>query len=189
MPTSPFCCDIHHPERFASISSTDVTKEKQTRRSNIKTFDRNSHDLALRDALRRWRALESSIRFGLGNVGLFGGSLVLPNEFMERIVDCAHFNKINTPADLKKETQWSQAEEHGDAILEMIRRHKAPVHEGAFFLVVCCSICSRRTHDHRRNPVSGSFCCGSPSPSIHTFGFRFGSFTHTSYRQVSSLFE
>lgn len=123
MPTSRYCCDIHDPNRFESVAAVAVSKEKSTRRTTLKDYRQDPEDLALRDELCRWRALKTSVKYGLGFAGRYGGCLVLPNELLEHIVDCAHYRKIATIAELKKQTQWAEADVYGEEILDMIRQH------------------------------------------------------------------
>lgn len=142
MPTSRYCCDIHDPDRFESIAALDVPKEKSSRRTSLKDYTRNSDDLALRDALRRWRVMKTSVKYGMGIAGRYGGCLVLPNEFLERIVDCAHYKKIDTVVELKKQTQWAEADAYGEEILAMIRQHTTVPVPGAWFETIGFA-CSR----------------------------------------------
>jgi hypothetical protein len=52
-----------------------------------------------------------------------GPSIIMPNEILQHIIDCAHHKKINTMEDLTKETRWSCAEEFGTEVLAIIQAH------------------------------------------------------------------
>lgn len=50
----------------------------------------------------------------------------MPNDTLDRIVDCAHHRKIQTPQDLKRETKWSKSEQFADDIIALIQKHAVP---------------------------------------------------------------
>lgn len=142
MPTSIFCCDIHHPEHFSTITMTPAAKDKQTCRSTLKDYNRTSRDYELRNELRRWRAIKASVVFGLAHFANIGGSLVLPNEMLDRVVDCVHFDKIQSIADLKQQVQWSEADIYGEEIMTIVRKYAVVAKQGtgAFFLTTKCPV-------------------------------------------------
>ena len=50
----------------------------------------------------------------------------MPNSILERVVDCAHHNKIKMLQDLKKETGWTEANRLGGKVIALIQRHILP---------------------------------------------------------------
>jgi hypothetical protein len=48
----------------------------------------------------------------------------MSTETLDRIVDCAHFAKITSPADLSRETRWNPTVEDGECVLSLITTHK-----------------------------------------------------------------
>ncbi|KAJ6618412.1 hypothetical protein B0H10DRAFT_1647899, partial [Mycena sp. CBHHK59/15] len=49
-----------------------------------------------------------------------GGGAIMSDEVLDRIADCAHFHKIQTTADLLKETDWYRVTEDGTQVLALI---------------------------------------------------------------------
>ncbi|KAJ6545115.1 hypothetical protein B0H10DRAFT_2132829 [Mycena sp. CBHHK59/15] len=48
----------------------------------------------------------------------------MPDEVLQRIIDCSHFHKITSAADLVRETRWHRVVEDGDRVLSLISTHK-----------------------------------------------------------------
>ncbi|KAJ6567852.1 hypothetical protein B0H10DRAFT_1841336, partial [Mycena sp. CBHHK59/15] len=53
-----------------------------------------------------------------------GAGVIMSDEVLHRIVDCAHFSKIQTMADLLKDTHWHRATEDGAKVLALISQHR-----------------------------------------------------------------
>ncbi|KIK10578.1 hypothetical protein PISMIDRAFT_20262 [Pisolithus microcarpus 441] len=49
----------------------------------------------------------------------------MTNSTLNRIVDCAHHHKIQTPQDLKRETVWADSDLYTTKVLSLIQRHAA----------------------------------------------------------------
>jgi hypothetical protein len=79
-------------------------------------------DYKLREALEDWREKVTAARYGWAHLHDLGSTLIMPNEVLSRIVDCAHYHKINSTSDLKNETRWDEIEQCGDEVLEIILR-------------------------------------------------------------------
>ncbi|KAJ3481397.1 hypothetical protein NLI96_g7679 [Meripilus lineatus] len=126
-PTTPsnplICCDIHDPGFFKSLPVSQVVKAKQKKKTSCKSFVPGPREAELRVALDRWRMHTVSTEYGTAFASDIGGSLVLPNGILERIVVCSHGNHIRTVQDLGRETQWSEVDRWGDEILGIIEAH------------------------------------------------------------------
>jgi hypothetical protein len=79
-----------------------------------------STDFKLIDALDDWQEDTAQKLYGQAHLHDLGPGLVMPNNILNRIVECAHFHKIKSPADLLRETHWSGVDEHGDDIVTLI---------------------------------------------------------------------
>jgi len=60
--------------------------------------------------------------YGWAHLHDLGLTLIMPNEVLNHIVDCAHFHKINSTTELKNETRWDEIDQCADGVLEIIRR-------------------------------------------------------------------
>ncbi|KAG1883258.1 hypothetical protein F4604DRAFT_1879014 [Suillus subluteus] len=120
------CCDIHHPDHFATYSSPTDEPSTISRHSRITKYKQEAPDLALQDALDDWREEKTISIYGWAHLSDLGPSLILPNSTLDRIVDCAHHRKIRSTLDLKKETGWTDADRFGSEIIMLIQRHAPP---------------------------------------------------------------
>ena len=77
-------------------------------------------DLSLYKALNSWRQRHAAKVYGEGAARDYGPSLVLPNVILDRIVDCAHWHKLNTADDLERETDWYHASDYGSEVIDII---------------------------------------------------------------------
>ncbi|KIM51721.1 hypothetical protein SCLCIDRAFT_12054 [Scleroderma citrinum Foug A] len=83
-------------------------------------------DRALGDALHDWQEDKTSALFGWAALNDFGPCLVMPNSILNCIINCAHYNKIKTLQDLKKETGWTKANKLGSEVITLIQCHALP---------------------------------------------------------------
>ncbi|KAG2134634.1 hypothetical protein BD769DRAFT_1353154 [Suillus cothurnatus] len=119
---SNICCDIHTPAYFVPFISTIPKQQKQPSRSRLAKFHMALLDLKLTDALDDWREEATIKLYGHAHLHDLGPGLIMPNSILDRIVECAHFLKIKSTADLVKETRWSGANKHGDEIIALIHQ-------------------------------------------------------------------
>jgi hypothetical protein len=120
---SRLCCDLHNPTAFAYIASPAVKSAHQPPSSSLAKYKDNEIDQTLRCDLEAWRCKETANVYGKGHLQNLGPGLVMGTTVQDRIVDCAHFSKIQTVADLEKETKWGGASEFGSAITDIIKKH------------------------------------------------------------------
>ncbi|KAJ3490738.1 hypothetical protein NLI96_g1233 [Meripilus lineatus] len=82
---------------------------------------RDDRDFALSDSLKAWRNAVALARYGPDLARMPGiASYVLSDHSLERIVDCAHFHRLQSPVDLLVETQWMEAIAMADDILGLV---------------------------------------------------------------------
>lgn len=83
-------------------------------------------DAALYKSLDDWRH-DTTVRvYGEGNLRDYGTALVLPTPILERILVCAHYGKIKTADDLKREASWGQATQYGSEVVAIINQVYPP---------------------------------------------------------------
>ncbi|KAK7032884.1 ATP-dependent DNA helicase RecQ [Favolaschia claudopus] len=80
--------------------------------------------MALRAALHSFRKSRTAEVFGPFHFRKHGAGGIMANEVLDRIADCAHFHKIQTTADLARETDWHRITEDGTQILALITQHR-----------------------------------------------------------------
>lgn len=126
MPT--ICCELCHPDPFADFALPDLqARPKRGRnRATIKDYKSEPRDLQLMDALDDFREQETVKEFGKITLRTTGPSLIMSNEILKRLVDCAHYFKIKNKGDLVHETRWSRAEKYSEKILALIQSHSPP---------------------------------------------------------------
>jgi ATP-dependent DNA helicase RecQ len=78
----------------------------------------------LRDALHEFRRNATVKKFSRAILKNSGPGVVMSNEILQRIVDCAHFHKIESREQLERETRWAGAGEFGDEIVDLIGKHR-----------------------------------------------------------------
>ncbi|KAJ7732218.1 P-loop containing nucleoside triphosphate hydrolase protein [Mycena maculata] len=130
------CCELCSPDHFLDFARVDLPKPKQQpSRSRIPDYVRDRADCSLRDdlhAFRKQRTIEIGGRASFRN---YGAGSFMSAETLDRIVDCAHFFKISSMADLLRETRWKCAVEDGERPLSLISTHKpTPPPQSAFLI-------------------------------------------------------
>src|ERR1700676_4116814 len=86
-------------------------------RAHIADYKADKYDMSLHDALNEFCEQETIKKFGLSRLKNSGPGLIMPNEVLERIVDCAHEQKIMTKEHLQLKTHWSHVNTFVDAVL------------------------------------------------------------------------
>ncbi|KAG2111454.1 hypothetical protein DEU56DRAFT_749585, partial [Suillus clintonianus] len=74
-----------------------------------------------------WRKQKTISTYGGAHLNDLGPSLIMPNATLDRIIDCAHFYKLNSMHDLKKETGWTDADKFGAEVVVLVQRHALPI--------------------------------------------------------------
>ena len=115
-----------------------------------------SADFVLRDALEDWREEATIAHYGHAQLRDMGPTLVMPNDVLAQIVDCAHHFKIKTLDDLSRETRWDEAERYGQEVISLITEHRPAVQTSNHTVILNVDKTSY-FHDNTKHP-----CC-SPS--------------------------
>lgn len=113
-------------EHFATVGVVSSQAPKPApRKSHIKPFETTSGDRDLRTALREWRDAQALIKYGSSTCRTYGSKLLMSDEIVSRIVECAHAHKLGTLANLRKETHWRNdfVDEYGPSILALVQAH------------------------------------------------------------------
>jgi hypothetical protein len=123
---SLICCEVCNPHLFEGFAVVNLTLRPKSKhpRSRLQKVIAIANDMALRDALHTFRRQRTIDKFGLAALKNQGPGIIMPTEILQRIVDCAHHNKITSIKELEQETSWSRAAEYGDEILLLIRTHQ-----------------------------------------------------------------
>lgn len=120
-------------------------------------------DYNLQTALFDWRDEQAAAKFTPSVLETFGSALLLSDEIITRIVDCAQASKISTTTHLIKETSWREdwANEFGDSLLSVVRQHQPTVAAQVDFEAstrkrgtVTCSACGTKGHNSTLIPES-----------------------------------
>lgn len=83
-------------------------------------------DIALNEALEQWREDKTITTYGYAYAQDIGPALIMPNEILDRIVLCAHDNKLVTAADFTKEILWTKAAAFAVEIIKIVHQHIPP---------------------------------------------------------------
>ncbi|KAJ7852518.1 hypothetical protein B0H14DRAFT_2444663 [Mycena olivaceomarginata] len=120
------CCELCTPAHFANFAHVDLPLKAQTAlsRSRISTYKADALDMKLRDALHRFRRDATTTKFGRIVLKNSGPGVVMSNEVLQRLVDCAHYYKIQSTEQLARETRWAGAGEFGEAVVALIKEHR-----------------------------------------------------------------
>lgn len=123
------CCDLCSPLAFVFLDlPPQPTKPRAAAKSNIKPFEMSAVDCNLQTALLDWREEKALVKFPKAAVRDLGASILLSDEILNRIVECAHAKKLSSPADLYKETKWRKdwVEEFGESLLALVCHYYPP---------------------------------------------------------------
>lgn len=82
--------------------------------------------MALCEALNTWRQKATVEKFGESVLRDVGSVLVLSDGLLERLLDCAHYGKIGTLEDLRREVSWSLVDELGPDVVRIILEVNPP---------------------------------------------------------------
>lgn len=125
LPTS--CCDLCDSilKSFSILSMpTASTRPRGTKIK--KKYKPTDEDEALRRALDAFQEEVVIEEFGEAEVEDLGSSIILCNETLERIVDCAHWGHIRTPQQLLELTKWDRSFDLGSRIIALINQTHSP---------------------------------------------------------------
>jgi len=86
----------------------------------------DSQERKLCEALEDWRDQKTVEIYGRSHLIDLGPTVVMGDSVLDRIVDCAHFQKIKVADDLRKETHWSVNDNLAKEVITIIH-HIIPI--------------------------------------------------------------
>ncbi|KAG1888914.1 uncharacterized protein F5891DRAFT_966066 [Suillus fuscotomentosus] len=118
---SKVCCDIHHPLAFSSFDPIVAYQPPRLpMRSRLAKYTMESQEHKLCKALEDWRDQKTVEIYGRSHLIDLGPTVVMGDMVLDRIVDCAHFQKIKVAKDLRKETHWSVNDDLAKEVIAII---------------------------------------------------------------------
>ncbi|KAF9027205.1 hypothetical protein BDZ89DRAFT_1160884 [Hymenopellis radicata] len=121
---SAVCCDLCTPDAFLHFITVMTAKESIPGRSRLGKYEYGSKDLELKAALLDWRDDVAHEVLEHGFLADYGSEMFMSNETLHRIVDCAHWKKIEDANQLYRETRWPRkyVTAYATALLSIITR-------------------------------------------------------------------
>lgn len=120
---SLFCCDLHHPDRFKDLSTPSQKQSMPGPSRYPAKYQGDPRTMQLQRALEDWRDGEALAVHGDAHFRMMGGSLVLPNAMVKRIVDFAHIGKIRSAEDVIREVTWRHATKYAATVYTIVEAH------------------------------------------------------------------
>ncbi|KAF7348212.1 p-loop containing nucleoside triphosphate hydrolase protein [Mycena sanguinolenta] len=121
------CCELCTPAYFEQFGLVDLPVKDQAAPSRSRipsSYEADALDMNLRDALHAFRRAATITKYSRVVLKDSGPGVVMSNEILERIVDCAHHFKIQSVEQLTRETRWAFASEFGMAVVDLIKEHR-----------------------------------------------------------------
>ncbi|KAF7353121.1 p-loop containing nucleoside triphosphate hydrolase protein [Mycena sanguinolenta] len=106
------------------VKPSSICSPQIPSKSRIAAYEADVVDMSLRDELHQFRREATVKKFSRAVLRDNGPGIIMSNEVLQRIVDCAHFHKIESQEQLKRETRWAGAAEFGDEVLSLIAKHR-----------------------------------------------------------------
>lgn len=121
---SHLCCDLCNSSNFEDLTAATIPKPARAPvKSNVKPYKMVNGDHKLKQAILDWQKQWMITMFGLILTWKYGANYLLPDDLVQRIIDCVHASKLISVESLKRETHWTGAKEHGPSLLELIHLH------------------------------------------------------------------
>ncbi|KAJ8689521.1 hypothetical protein PTI98_012419 [Pleurotus ostreatus] len=120
------CCDKCVPALLELFDGVTVPHQARApNRSSIKEYQPVQSEQDLKAAIVSWRKITAPVKLGPLTVRRYGVEIFMHDMVIQRVVDCAHGNKIQTVEDLARETRWSldRVNEFGAQIIALIEQH------------------------------------------------------------------
>ncbi|KAJ7105153.1 hypothetical protein C8R44DRAFT_530409, partial [Mycena epipterygia] len=120
------CCELCTPAHFETFGRVALPLKEQAApsRSRIASYKADATDMKLRDALHEFRRTTTVTKYSRAVLKDSGPGVVMSNEVLQRIVDCAHHFKIQSTDQLLRETRWAGATEFGTAVVDLVKEHR-----------------------------------------------------------------
>ncbi|KAI0641185.1 P-loop containing nucleoside triphosphate hydrolase protein [Trametes meyenii] len=123
VPPSSVCCSLCSPDHslFAVFSIPLSDKTALPRASQIETrYKMTSTDIELRRALHAFRRSKTLEVLGKAHLQNLGTGMIMGDEVLGRIADCARAGKLPSPEALARETKWNRALEFAQDVLQLV---------------------------------------------------------------------
>ncbi|KAF8168693.1 P-loop containing nucleoside triphosphate hydrolase protein [Pholiota molesta] len=117
------CCDLCNPDEFLAYHVPAAERPPKTsNKSNIKPYKMSTVDFDLKDALKEWRRRTAFHKFNASTVRTLGVRILMSDNILARIVDCAHAGKLTSIEDLSKESGLAKdrINEYGEELVKLI---------------------------------------------------------------------
>ncbi|KAI0635614.1 P-loop containing nucleoside triphosphate hydrolase protein [Trametes polyzona] len=126
-PSSPPCCSLCTPDydllAILPNPAASPIKPSIPRASKVSTkHDMSADDLTLQRALNTFRRDKTTAKYGPQHLRNLGPALIMSNDVLKRIADCARARKLTCVEDLLRETKWNKASEFGEEVLRVVTR-------------------------------------------------------------------
>ncbi|EIW61392.1 P-loop containing nucleoside triphosphate hydrolase protein [Trametes versicolor FP-101664 SS1] len=128
-PPSRPCCSLCSPEYhlLAILPSLTIAAPPKpaaaSRASKVQSkYTMSAADVKLQAALNTFRRDKTAAIYGRSHLLNMGGSSIMTNNVLQRIVDCARARKLTSTAILYRETKWSRVDELGEEVLRVVAR-------------------------------------------------------------------
>ncbi|KAF7338859.1 p-loop containing nucleoside triphosphate hydrolase protein [Mycena sanguinolenta] len=121
------CPPLRRTAYFEQFGLVDLPVKDQAAPSRSRipsSYEADALDMNLRDALHAFRRAATITKYSRAVLRDSGPGVVMSNEILERIVDCAHHFKIQSVEQLTRETRWAFASEFGMAVVDLIKEHR-----------------------------------------------------------------
>ncbi|CDO74559.1 hypothetical protein BN946_scf184632.g16 [Trametes cinnabarina] len=117
---------------FAFLPSTSAVQRPSAPRAHAvdSKYTMTSQDYDLRIALHEFRRAQTLEMYGLAVLNNLGTGMIMGDEELVRIADCARAHHLKTLEDLYRESKWDLTWELGESVLELVNRYypvKAPL--------------------------------------------------------------
>jgi hypothetical protein len=157
------CCELCNPQHFTNFARSDPAfRPKQPKNcAHIADYKADKYNMSLHDALNEFCEQETIKKFGLSRLKNSGPGLIMPNEVLERIVDCTHKQKITTKEHLQLKTRWSHVDTFSDAVLVITDMYRRPSIAGTSVPGAAGGNLSTATTNPKKAPKIGKSRCGA----------------------------
>lgn len=107
------------PDPDAKAETADTTAKAS---SVPKQFKDTSADIDLRAALHNFRCCQMERLFSPPLLRTLGPALIMGDNVVQRLIDCARVHKGRDQQDLWRETKWVRVVELGEEVLALLHR-------------------------------------------------------------------
>ncbi|KAI0269888.1 hypothetical protein BC834DRAFT_575723 [Gloeopeniophorella convolvens] len=93
----------------------------KSRRIEVPPYESNPADLALKQALLDWRARTAEGRWS--GIEIFGHDVLMHYDFLQRIVDLAHWQHLTSLDAFEFQVGWCLADQYGAELMDIVSTH------------------------------------------------------------------